>query len=276
MRLRGAGIDHAESETRLLLCAALGITREALIAEPERSIDADQAAAFGALIDRRCAREPISRILGQREFWSLDFGLNAVTLDPRPDSETLIEAAMAWQADRAAALRILDLGTGSGCLLCALLSEFPAATGIGTDRAAAAVEMAGVNAAALGLARRARFVCTDWDDGVAGQFDLIVANPPYIPSAAIDGLAAEVALFDPRVALDGGADGLDAYRAVAPRVAQRLAPGGAAFIEIGIHQADSVSRIMSDRGLERFVQRADLGGILRCIGLRKAGALTVH
>ena len=274
IRMRTAGIDRAEAEARLLLCAALGIAREALIAAPERCLDADQAAGFRALVDRRCAREPISRILGRREFWSLEFGLNTATLDPRPDSETLIEAALAWRPDRRAALRILDLGTGSGCLLCALLREFPAATGIGTDCAAAALEMADSNAAALGLARRARFVATDWDDGLAGRFDLVVANPPYIPRAAIDGLAPEVALFEPRAALDGGADGLEAYRALAPRIARRLAPDAAAFVEIGIDQAGPVGRIMAACGLERFVQNPDLGGMIRCIGVQRADALT--
>ncbi len=275
-RLRAAGVERAEADARLLLCASLGIGRAGLIAAPERCLDDDQAAVYRARIDRRCGREPVSRILGAREFWSLDFALNPATLDPRPDSETLIEAVLAWQPDRAAALRILDLGTGSGCLLCALLSEFPAAAGVGTDRAAGAVGMARVNAAALGLADRARFVCTNWEDAVAaGRFDLIVANPPYIPRAAIDGLAPEVALFDPRAALDGGVDGLDAYGALAPRMHRRLARGGAAFVEIAQGQAGPVGAVMAACGLERFVEMADLGGIVRCLGLCKADASTL-
>ena len=270
-RLRLAGVERAEADARLLLCASLGIARAGLIAAPERRLDDAQAAAYRARIVRRCAREPVSRILGRREFWSLEFALDPATFDPRPDSETVIEAVLAWRPDRAAALRILDLGTGSGCLLCALLSEYPAAAGIGTDRAPGAVGTAGANAARLGLADRARFVCANWEDAVAaGRFDVIVANPPYIPRAAIDGLAPEVASFDPRAALDGGEDGLDAYRAVAPRLRRRLARGGAAFVEIGQGQAGPVAAIMVARGLERFVETADLGGIVRCLGLREA------
>ena len=270
-RLRRAGVERAEADARLLLCASLGIPRAALITAPDRRLDDRQAAAYRMRILRRCRREPVSRILGRREFWSLDFALDRATFDPRSDSETVIEAVLAWRPDRSTGLRILDLGTGSGCLLCALLREYPTATGVGTDRACGAIRMAAANAARLGLAARSRFVCTNWEDAIgAARFDLIVANPPYIPRAAIDGLAPEVALFDPRAALDGGDDGLDAYRAVAPAIHRRLARGGAAFVEIGQDQADPVAAIMAAGGLERFAEAPDLSGRIRCLGLREA------
>ncbi len=272
-RLKAAGIDRPAAEARLLLAESLGTTREALIAEPARGVDDDGRARFRGWIDRRCAREPVSRIVGRREFWSLEFRLARAVLDPRPDSETLIEAALAWQPDRRAELRLLDLGTGSGCLLCSLLREYPRATGFGIDRSAAAVETATANAAALGLAGRARLRCADWNDGsaAAGPFDLIVANPPYVRRGDIDRLEPDVALFDPRDALDGGIDGLDGYRGLAPAIARALAPAGVAFVEVGRGQAGAAAAIMAEAGLECFVRRADLAGTFRCIALRRRG-----
>lgn len=273
-RLRDAGIAEPRGDAQLLLCASLSIAREALIAAPGRCLDAGETEGYRALVDRRCAREPVSRILGKREFWSLEFGLCPATLDPRPDSETVIEAVLAWQPDREAALRILDLGTGSGCLLLALLGEYPNARGVGTDCAPAAASQAYQNAAKLGFARRARFVCTDWDQALApGRYSLIISNPPYIPQAAIDKLAPEVANFEPRAALDGGADGLQAYRTLGPILGRRLALGGAIFVEIGAGQADRVSAVMAEFGLDRFVHSADLSGKLRCLGLHKFKSL---
>lgn len=273
-RLRAAGVDRPAADARLLLADSLGVGRAALTAAPDRALDPGRAAAYRRRIDRRCAREPVSRILGRREFWSLDFRLDPAVFDPRPDSETVVEAALAWRPDRSARLRILDFGTGSGCLLCALLHEYPAAEGLGVDRARGAVEAARANAAALGLAGRARFLCADWADrrASAGRYDLVVANPPYLRRDEIDRLAPEVAAFDPRAALDGGADGLDAWRSLAPAAAAALDGDGAAFVEIGAGQAGAVAAIMARSGLEAFAERADLGGVLRCLALRKPRA----
>ena len=231
----------------------------------------DAAGRFRALIARRAGREPVSRILGRREFWSLDFAVTADTLDPRPDSEAVVAAALRWCEGRTAAPLVLDLGTGTGCLLLALLSEVPQATGVGTDIAAGAVAVAARNAARLGLARRASFLRADWDAGLEGAFDLILCNPPYVPGPAIAGLEPEVARWEPRAALDGGRDGLDAYRRLAPAIAGRLAPGGAAFVEIGDGRAESVEAIMAAAGLWRFAGESDLTGTLRCLGFAGRG-----
>ena len=166
---------------------------------------------------------------------------------------------------------MLDLGTGSGCLLLAILSELPDATGIGTDLATGALATAARNAAGLGLSPRASFLCADWDAGVGGAFDLVVCNPPYIPRAAIEDLEPEVAQWEPRLALDGGEDGLEAYRRLAPAIARRLAPGGGAFLEIGAGQERAVEAVMAASSLERFVRETDLAGIIRCLGFACRG-----
>ena len=250
---------------------ALDRTPEALFRDPDAPVAASEAARFLALVRRRANREPISRILGEREFRSLPFSLVPDTLDPRPDSETVVEAALGWCGGRPGPLRVLDLGTGTGCLLLSVLKARPDATGIGTDIAAGAVAAAARNAAALGLSERASFLRTDWDTGIGGRFDLILSNPPYIPTSEIDGLEPEVSLWDPKAALDGGMDGLDAYRQLAPAVAGRLAPGGAAFLEIGAGQAEPVQVIMAAGGLTRFDRKADLGGVVRCLGFSHRG-----
>jgi release factor glutamine methyltransferase len=218
------------------------------------------------VVARRARREPVSRIVGRREFWSLDFMLSPATLDPRPDSECLIEAALAAAPEDAATL-VLDLGTGSGCLLLAFLSERKRATGLGVDLSADAVATARENAARLGLAERARFAVGDWGAGVTGGFDLILCNPPYIPAGDIEGLAPEVAHHDPRLALAGGEDGLEAYRELAPELARLLRPRGRAVLEVGHGQADAVGRLMAAAGLSTHARRADLGGIERCLTL---------
>ena len=271
-RLGSAGIAAPRGESRVLLQAALGQSAEALIRAPEAPVAAARAQRFDALIARRAQREPVSRILGKREFWSLEFALAEDTLDPRPDSETVVAAALRWCADRSGRLRALDLGTGTGCLLLAVLSELPDAAGVGTDIAAGAVAAAARNAAALGLSERASFLRADWDSGVEGRFDLVLGNPPYIPRAAIDRLEPEVARWEPRMALDGGADGLDAYRRMAPAIAKRLAPAGAAFVEIGAGRESAVEAIMAEAGLERFARHADLAGTVRCLALACRGA----
>jgi len=252
--LERAGIENPLREARLLLELAQG--------DPTR---------FADYLARRASREPYSRIHGRREFWSLDLALSPDTLDPRPDSETLIEAALEFLADRRnEALRAVDFGAGSGALLLALLAEFPRATGIGIDRLPGAVTAARLNAETLGLAARSRFVLGDWSEKNLGRADVILANPPYIPSSEIDSLQPEVTRFDPRAALDGGDDGLESYRALAPVVSWTLGPGGFAFLELGQGQARPVAAIMERAGLKAAGLRPDLARIERCLVLRQA------
>ena len=268
-RLEAAGIDGAGFDARLLVAAALGIERPALIAE--RPLTAAEQARLEAMVARRAGREPVSRILGRRGFWTLDLMLGPATLDPRPDSETLVEAVLADPVarDRRAALRLLDFGTGSGCLLLALLAELPNSTGIGVDRSLDALDIARANAAAAGLAGRAAFRQGDWGAGLTGGFDVIVSNPPYIPAAEIAALEPEVRCFDPLLALDGGVDGLDCYRALAPEIARLLAPAGIAAIEIGQGQAVAVAELLRSAGLAVGPIRRDLGGVERCVVARR-------
>ena len=213
-RLRAAGVDTPELDARLLAEHALGLTREQLLMNPDAPVAPEAAARLHALVERRAAREPVSRILGERAFWTLELALNPDTLDPRPDTETIVEAALDALPGRDAPLRILDLGTGTGCILLALLAERPNATGLGIDLSPQAVAAAAANAAPNGLAERARFQTGNWGDGLAERFDLVVSNPPYIPSGDIASLDPEVREHDPLRALDGGTDGLDAYRAI--------------------------------------------------------------
>lgn len=220
---------------------------------------------FQALLVRRERREPIAHITGRREFWSLSFTVTADTLDPRPDSETVIEAVLAAVPDRTQALNVLDFGTGTGCLLLATLSEYPNAVGLGIDRSEGALAVARGNASALGLEQRAQFRTGDWGAGIHGLFHVILSNPPYIPDNDIAGLEAEVAAFEPWSALAGGPDGLDCYRALAPDIARLLAPGGVAVLEVGQGQAADVAAILQAAGLIPQGVRHDLGGIERCV-----------
>jgi len=270
-RLERAGIAPARREARLLLAHVLGVEATALLAAPDRDVDRRAARAFAALVGRRAGGEPLSRIRGEREFWSLPFRLSPATLDPRPDSETLVEAVLAAVPDRTRALRLLDLGTGTGCLLLALLSEYPRATGLGVDLSEEAARIAAWNAVRLGLVGRAAFVVADWAAPLAGRFDVIVCNPPYVAEDAIARLAPEVAGHDPRLALDGGADGCAAYRRLAPSLAERLAPAGIAVLELGQGQAEAVSLILGAAGLEVDAMRADLAGIPRCVLAKTRG-----
>jgi release factor glutamine methyltransferase len=224
-RLQQAGIEDAPREAQLLLRDA----RDEKHAE--------------AWLLRREKREPLARLKGTRGFWKAEFFLNEATLEPRPDSETLIEAALEFFKDKSPPRRILDIGTGSGCLLLSLLQEFRGAEGVGTDKASRAQEAARRNARTLGLENEASFLCTNWADGVTGVFDLIISNPPYIASAAIVGLQPEVRGFDPLLALDGGVDGLEAYRAIVPQAARLLKPEGVLICEIGFDQAESVTAL---------------------------------
>jgi release factor glutamine methyltransferase len=264
-RLTAAGIDTPDLDARLLIQHALGLTRERLLFDADTPLTDDQAAAVHALIERRAAREPVSRILGERAFWSLELSLNADTLDPRPDTETIVEAALDAIPDRTAALRILDLGTGTGCILLALLAELPNATGLGIDLSAKAAEAAAGNAVRNGLASRARFQAGNWGEGLAERFDLVVSNPPYIPSGDIPSLDPEVREHDPLRALDGGADGLEAYRAIAAQLPGLLVPGGVAALEVGAGQAADVAALLEANGVRVTGIFRDLGGIERCI-----------
>jgi release factor glutamine methyltransferase len=264
-RLAGAGIDGAATDARLLVQEVTGLSRQALLRSPAHRLTAAETSQLVALIARRAEREPLSHILGRREFWSLEFWVTRACLDPRPDSETVVEAALARLADPARSLRVLDFGTGSGCLLLALLSELPLATGIGVDASDAALAVARENAERLGLSRRAQFVAGDWGRGVGGAFDAIVANPPYIARADIDALAPEVARHEPRLALDGGPDGLDAYRALLPDIARLLAPAGFAAIEIGAGQRAAVAGLAESAGLVCADAKRDLAGRERCL-----------
>ncbi len=231
-----------------------------------------QADRLAGLIAARRAGQPVSRLRGRREFWSLNFYLNKATLDPRADSEVLIEAALHFIAERRTAqpagTSVLDLGTGTGCLLLSLLSELPEATGLGVDLAPLAVAQARANAAALAMAGRARFETGDWASGLGSQFDIIFSNPPYICEGD-DSLCIDVAGYDPALALFAGADGLSAYRALLPQLGGVLASDGAAFVEVGAGQCRAVSAIASDAGLTLRAVRRDLAGIERCLVLVK-------
>jgi release factor glutamine methyltransferase len=263
-RLSAAGVDGARRDARVLLAAAMAAPPGAHLAD-DAAVDDAAAARFRAMIDRRAAREPVARILGRRGFWTLELAIGPDTLDPRPDSETVVEAVLAHIADRQAPLRVLDLGTGSGCLLLALLSELPLATGLGIDIAPGAVGVAARNAQATGMAGRAAFRVGDWTRGLAGRFDVAVANPPYIRRGDLAGLMPEVVRFDPPAALDGGADGLDAYRAILADLGRVLAPGAVVAFEVGQGQAGAVQGLINQAGLPILETRRDLAGIERCI-----------
>ncbi len=251
-----------------MLGFSLGCAQEALL----RDLDAPaEAPGFAGLLARRAAREPLALILGEREFWGMAFAVSPATLIPRPESETLIEAALAAFPDRAAVRQVLDLGTGTGCLLLAALAEFPAAWGLGIDRVPAAATLAAANARRLGLAGRAMFLCADWAAPIAmtDGFDLLLCNPPYIAHDEIAGLMPEVARHEPASALDGGADGLDGYRLILPAIAALLAPGGVGVVELGAGQAVAVAALARAAGLEPAVPRADLAGIARALPLHR-------
>ena len=259
--LEDAGIPDGERDARFLLLGLLDLATKDLTLFGDRPIG-EGAAPLEAALARRAAGEPVSRILGAWEFWGLPFALVPETLVPRPDTETVVEAALAALPDRRARLRLLDLGTGSGCLLVALLTELPNATGFGLDRSEAALRTARKNAQTNGVGGRASFVCGDWCGTLRGPFDLVVSNPPYIPAATIAGLDREVAEHDPRAALDGGADGLDAYRRIlgALGAGGLLVPGAPVVVEIGYDQAEDVRTIGVGAGLTCKGLAQDLAG----------------
>ena len=263
--LTAAGFDEARRRARRVLAVALGISNTEVFARLDRMVTENEGERVAMVLRRVLRHEPLSRIAGVREFWGLEFTLSPDTLDPRPESETLIEAIAARLPERDRPHRFLDLGTGTGCLLLALLSEFPAASGIGVDRADGAVDMARRSAARLGFAARARFVTGDWAEGITGPFDAVIANPPYIPSGEIPSLPSEVCDFDPVAALDGGPDGLDAYHAIARFLPDLLVPGGWFACEVGQGQDSAVAGIIAARGLVIDAVVPDLAGIARCV-----------
>ena len=262
--LAQAGVDYPRLESRLLLAHALGRSAEDLI----RDLTATVAPSdFATLVARRASREPLAFILGWREFWSLRFRVSPASLIPRPDSETVVEAALALYPKRQAPIRVLDLGTGTGCLLLSVLHERPQAFGVGVDRSAAAACLGRDNARDLGMAQRAVFFCGDWAGAIAGRFDLVLSNPPYVATAELAGLMPDVASHEPPMALDGGTCGLSAYREIIAALPQLLAASGAAVLELGVGQFEAVGQMAETAGF-RVDSRADLAGITRAIILR--------
>jgi release factor glutamine methyltransferase len=261
-----AGIEAPEADARLLLGHALRLDRAQLLSQSDRLLDAREVSAISNLAARRLKREPVSRILGRKEFWSLPLDVTGDVLVPRPDTETLVEAALELTGpSRDKPLRLLDIGTGSGAIMLALLSELKNATGVATDISKAAIDVARGNAERLGLATRCSFVVCDIADGVSGPFDLIVSNPPYIAHDDIATLEPEVREHDPALALDGGQDGLDTYRAIAARAPSLLGPGGRLIVELGIGQESDVRDLFTKSGMTVGPARTDLAGVPRAL-----------
>jgi release factor glutamine methyltransferase len=271
-KFKAAAIESADLDARILTGHALGLDLTGLISASHRQLTPDESARLEDFARRRLAGEPVARIVGEKEFWGLPLRLSSATLVPRPDTETVVELALeslraGGNLDRP--LRIADLGTGSGAILLALLSELPAAQGYGTDISNDALQTAAANAARAGVSHRATFVACDYAAGLSGTFDLIVSNPPYIRTADIAGLAAEVRRHDPLAALDGGVDGLDAYRALIPQAVSLLAPGGHLVVEAGLGQSGPIEAIMTNAGLTpATAPKADLAGIPRALTRR--------
>ncbi|MGA8495189.1 MAG: peptide chain release factor N(5)-glutamine methyltransferase [Xanthobacteraceae bacterium] len=270
-RFRAGGLDTPDLDARILVGHALGLDHGALATAATRELGADEESAIAALANRRLSGEPVARILGYKEFWSLPLRVDAATLVPRPETETVVEAALAALdagGPRARKLRIADLGTGSGALILALLSELPNAFGIGTDMSCQALVVARDNARRLAQTR-ATFIACDMAAALRGPFDAIVSNPPYIASGDIATLAPDVRDFDPHLALDGGTDGLDFYRAIAAAVPALLAPGGVLVVELGVGHAEPVARLFAAAGLAPAPPHPDLNGTPRALVARK-------
>jgi release factor glutamine methyltransferase len=272
--LAGAGIEGAGGDARRLLAAVLDVPAAAILGAPERALGAEHLASFRRYVARRAGREPVSRILGARDFYGRSFAISPATLDPRPDSETLIEAALEIAREQgwmSAPLRILDVGTGSGCLLLTLLCELPQAKGTGSDISEEALEVARENARRLGLAARVDWLLADALESIPGPFHMLVANPPYVRSAEIQHLEPEVRIFDPARSLDGGADGLDFYRRLVPRIPS-VVPDGWAVLEVGHDQAGAVAALLTGAGrgiaAPQIRVRHDVSGKRRCVAVR--------
>ena len=271
--LRDAGIETPELDARVLMQSQLELSHTAIATASDRRLTREMIERIDEAAGRRLRREPVALIVGQKEFWGLQLRVTPATLVPRPDTETVVEAALRLTdagAGRLQPLRIADLGTGSGALLLALLSQLPRAFGVATDTSLEALLVAAENARGLSLAGRAAFVACDFGAALAGGFDLVVCNPPYVESGAIAALAPEVRDYEPIRALDGGADGLAAYRAIAAQARPLLAPGGHLVVELGFAQSDAVAGILQAAGLATVFSHADLAGIPRAIVARRA------
>lgn len=264
-RLEAAGIDTPVLDARLLLEAGAGVSRLEIVTDPRRAVNDAQVAAVNALTKRREAREPVSHILGRKHFWTLDLAVNADVLTPRPETEFVVEAGLQALLPADAPHRILDLGAGSGAIMLALLQDRPNATGIAVDISPRALDVVRTNAAALGVADRLEIRQSDWAESLDERFDLVVSNPPYIRSGDIDGLAPEVAQYEPRLALDGGDDGLVAYRIITAALPRLLKPGAAFALEVGLGQAEAVAALAEAAGLTTDEPRRDLAGIPRVV-----------
>lgn len=265
-RLADAGVDTPGVDAKALLLHAESIESSSLIADPEAPLRA--AEAFESSIQRRVNREPVSKIIGYRDFWAHRFAVTPDVLDPRPDTETLIDAAL-QTTPKDSEIRILDLGTGSGCILLTLLEEYRAATGVGVDVSEAALAVAKSNAETMKLTHRADFLVSDWFMALDETFDLVVSNPPYISTLEKTSLSPEVVDWDPEAALFAGMDGLQAYRKIADGLAAVLKPDGTAFFEIGQGQGQAVADLFKNVGFRRISSRFDLGGIERCLVVQR-------
>ncbi len=270
-----AGLAEPQADAAILVEEATGLSRADLRAQGEGALGSAAAARLAGFAARRLAREPVFRIVGRRAFWSVELAVTPAVLDPRPDTETVIAAALdALGPRRTGPFRLLDLGTGSGAILCALLSECPTATGVGVDRSIAACRVAAANIVGCGLGERALVVAGDWAAAIGAGFDLVVSNPPYIETGAIAALDPEVREHDPLPALDGGADGLDAYRRLCPALPSLLRPDGIAVFEVGWTQASAVAAMFAASGFAAVTTRADLAGHARAVvGERRGKAV---
>jgi release factor glutamine methyltransferase len=265
LKLQQEKIESASLDSRILLEYVLGVSREQLLFALDQPMSAEQYARFEMLVEKRAQRQPIAQLIGKREFWGMNFVVNEHTLDPRPDSEALVEYVLERVENRADIFKVLDLGTGTGCLLLSILSELPSARGLGVDYSENALQVAKENAMALGLAGRTQFMCGDWCEKIDGEFDIIISNPPYIPTQVIPTLDPEVSQFEPKLALDGGEDGFACYRKIMKKLPKILAKNGFAAFELGMGQQKELTALAGENGLEAVGVRNDLSGIARCI-----------
>lgn len=265
------GIETAAIDARLLICSVGGLSHEQFVGQPDRELNESELKRLHQFARRRCAREPVSKIIGLKEFWSLPFRVNGNTLDPRPETEGLVSLALETvraECPDMVNLKILDLGTGSGCILLSLLSELPGATGIGCDISEEALDVARFNSKALGFENRSEFVLSSWFSDISEKFDVIISNPPYICREDLVELDIDVRDYDPLVALDGGPDGLDSYRRFIPEVGNHIQNGGWLFLEIGAGQLEGIEQILEKNGFEIISKNTDLAQIWRCVAAK--------